>query len=139
MASPSLIRTYRFRARHHYRRPEWTEEENRRAFGAWVEPHGHDYVVEVEVAGPLDEETGFVVDLGALDELLEEVLGGLDGGDLNEAIPEVREGRMIPSTEALARWLYHFLAGRIPAPARLERVRVAESDALASEFRASSP
>ena len=139
MSPSSLIRTLRFRASHHYRRIEWTEGENRRVFGPYLEPHEHEFVVEVQVGGPRDGETGFVVELEALDALLERVLAPLRGSDLNQAIPDAREGRMLPSTESLARWLFQALRDGIPPPARLERVRVAESDSLASEYRESPP
>lgn len=101
-----LIRTHRFRATHHYRRPAWTEEENRRVFGPQADPHAHDWRVEVHVAGPLDPQTGWCVDLGALDAALGRITLGWDGGDLNALIPEVAQGVMTPSTENLARWIH---------------------------------
>jgi 6-pyruvoyl-tetrahydropterin synthase len=85
------------------------------------------------VRGPIDAH-GFVVDLVALDGLLQSVIGPLDGADLNRAIPGMAEGVVQPSTEAVARRLWDQLAGRVPRPARLARVRVAESDALAAEY-----
>ena len=73
------------------------------------------------------------LELGALDALLEELVGPLRESDLEEAIAEVRDG-MIPSTENLARWAFDRLAGRMPGTSRLVKVRLAESDALAAEF-----
>lgn len=134
MARASLIRTVRFRAAHHYRRREWTEEENRRVFGSSVEPHEHEYALEVTVTGDVDPSTGFLVDLPSLDDVLEQAVGPLRGRDLVEAIPEAREGRMLTSTENLAGWFFGRLRDRIPGSARLERVRVAESAGLAAEF-----
>lgn len=135
MGEASLTRTVRFEARHRYAREEWTEEENRRAFGPSAEPHQHEWAVEVTVRGPIDARTGFVVDLEDLDSRIRRVVGPFDQGDLNEAIPEVRQGRMIPTTESLARWIWERLAGEVPGTARLVRVRVVESDELASEYR----
>lgn len=82
-------------------------------------------------------ETGFVVDLEALDEAIQEVVSELDGQDLNEALPEVREEGALPSTENLARWIWKRLASRVSQPATLEKVRVAESETLAAEYRGS--
>ncbi len=131
----SLIRTVRFSATHHYRVRGWDAERNRETFGAQAEPHGHEYVVEVAVAGPPDPETGFVTDLGHLDTVLHhEVVEPLDGHDLNRVIPEVAEGAMQPSTEALAEWVYRRVAPRIGDPARVIRVRVWESDELAGQI-----
>ncbi len=132
----TLTRTVRFRARHHYARPDWPEERNRAVFGETVHPHAHDYTLQVTVAGTIDPETGFLVDLGKLDSLLQrEVVARLDRGDLNDEIPEVREGSMLPSTESLARWFWRLLDERIPPPARLERIRVAEGPELWAEYR----
>lgn len=99
-----------------------------------MNPHGHNYRVEVTVGGEVDPETGFVVDLEGLDALLTEVIRRpLEQQDLNRVIPEVESGQMTPSTENLALWLWNRLYGRIPGSARLERLRVFESDTLAAE------
>ena len=132
MAEAALERTVRFRAHHHYRRSDWSEAMNRDAFGAVADAHAHDYLVTVAVRGPIDPH-GFVVDLPALDALLAERIGPLDGSDLNERI--FSDGRVQPSTEALARWLWDQLAERIPGSARLASVRVAEGAGLAAEYR----
>lgn len=131
-----LIRTVRFRASHHYRWPEWSDDENRRVFGEQARPHAHDWRVEVHVAGPVDPRTGWCVDLGALDTRLGEVMAGWDGGDLNALVPEVARGEMTPSTENLARWLHHSLAGEWAAPPRIVEVRVFESEGLGSVWPA---
>ncbi len=131
-----LIRRRRFVARHHYRRGGWTEERNRAVFRAQVEPHEHRWLVEVHVVGPIDPETGFTTDLARLDEELDAVLSGWDGADLNHVVPEVREGDELPTTESLARWIYHRLDGRLSPPAKLERVGVFESEELGAEYPA---
>lgn len=133
----SLVRIVGFSAGHHYRRRDWSEERNHAVFGGSVNPHGHNYRVEVTVGGEVDAETGFVVDLGQLDAVLAELIHRpLDQQDLNRVIPEVETGQMTPSTENLALWLWNRLDGRIPGTARLERLRVFESDTLAAEVRA---
>ncbi len=135
MPDAELERTVRVRAAHHYERRDWSPDRNREAFGAVAEPHPHDYAVTVTVRGPIDEH-GFAVDLPGLDALLAREIGGLEGGDLNALVPDVRAGRLQPSTEMLARWLFETLEGRIPGGARLVRVRVAESPDLAAVYPA---
>lgn len=131
-----LIRTFRVRAVHRYWRPDWSAERNRRVFGAQSEPHAHDWRVEVHVAGPVDAETGWCTDLGALDAHVRAVLAGWDGGDLNALVAEVAAGAMTPSTENLARWIHDRVAGRLERPLRLLEVRVFESDDLGSAWPA---
>lgn len=135
MPEASLVRTVRFSAGHRYWRPEWSEERNRETFGASANRHGHNYELEVTVRGEIDPRTGFCVDLAELDHLLrQEVVDRLDQRDLTRALPEFSEGGRIPTTEELARWLFGLLEERIPGPARLERVRLRESDTLAAEY-----
>lgn len=140
MKSPlrlSLSRAVRFRSTHRYEIAGASELENRSRFGRYAITHPHDYVVEVTVVGPAEPPDYFVVDLDTLDALLErEIVTRFDGRDLNEEIEEVREGRMLPSTEALAGWLFDRLSPAIPGEARLVRVRVAESDDLAATYEA---
>lgn len=129
----SLVRVYSFAARHHYGRKDRSDAWNRERFGAQAEPHEHRYRLEIAVGGRADPDTGFVVDLNALDEAVVPVVEGLEGSDLNRAVPEVRAGRMQPSTEALANWFWERIEGRLPKGVQLRRVRVWESDRLGAE------
>src|SRR3954470_17135737 len=103
-----LERRYGWSASHLYRRPEWSEEENRARFGkcANLPGHGHNYRLFVTVSGEIDPVTGFVVDLGALDSLVQgKVVERLDHQHLNFALPEFGEGGKIPSSENLVEWV----------------------------------
>ena len=123
-----LTRTARFAAAHRYHRPEWSEARNREVFGPCANPHGHghNYVLEVTVAGTPDPETGFCVDLGALDALLREhVVAPLDHRHLNHDVPEFAAGT-IPTTENLVVLIWNRLERRIPGGARLVRLRLRE-------------
>ena len=135
----ALERRYRFSASHLYRRPEWSEAENRVRFGkcANLPGHGHNYRLYVTVSGAVDPATGFVVDLGALDALVQEhVVERLDHQHLNAALPEFVEGGAIPSSENLVRWIHEQLADRMPAGSRLTRLRLEEDEDLAAEWTA---
>ena len=136
-----LERRYRFSASHLYRRPEWSDEENRRRFGKCaIEPgHGHNYRLWVVVTGPVDPETGFIVDLGALDEVVRElVLEPLDHHHLNHAIPEFAAGEQIPSSENLLTWIRQRVEPAIPGGARLHSLRLAEDEDLAATWVAAA-
>ena len=133
----SLERRYRFSASHLYRRPEWDEATNRACFGkcANLPGHGHNYRLYVSVRGEADPATGFVVDLGRLDALVQEqVVERLDHQHLNAALPEFGEGQAIPSSENLVRWIHRQLEGRLPAGAELARLRLEEDEDLAAEW-----
>lgn len=124
----TLTRTVRFAAAHRYWRDDWSAERNRDVFGACANEHGHghNYVVEVTVAGEPDPRTGFVIDLGLLDRILEEeIRRPLDHRHLNHDVPEFGSGGLVPSTENIARYIWKRLEPRIVG-ARLARVRLRE-------------
>lgn len=132
-----LERRYRFSASHLYRRPDWSEEENRRRFGkcANLPGHGHNYRLWVAIEGSVDPATGFVADLGVLDGLIaERVLDRLDHQHLNAALPEFAEGQQIPTSENLIRWILEQLAGHLPPGTTLVRLRLEEDEDLAAEW-----
>jgi 6-pyruvoyltetrahydropterin/6-carboxytetrahydropterin synthase len=132
-----LTRVLRFSAAHRYWRPDWSEEKNRAVFGPCANPHGHghDYRLEVTVAGEVDAETGFSAELGALDAVLrEEVFAALDHQHLNHAVPEFAEGGRIPTSENVLLWIWRRVAGRELGGARLVRMRLYESDGLWVEY-----
>jgi 6-pyruvoyltetrahydropterin/6-carboxytetrahydropterin synthase len=134
-----VIRTTRFRAVHHYWNPAWSAEENLRVFGPQTQPHEHEWTVEAHVVGPIDPDTGWAVNVTVVDEALASVTRGWEQGDLGRILFEPAGRPTLPSTELLARWLFQALAPRVPSPARLERVRVAESSELAAEYPAGKP
>ncbi len=132
----TLTRVLGFRATHHYRLPGLSAEENRARFGALTEPHRHDYTCAVTVGGAPDPASGMLLDLPVLDRILAEEVSGLDGRDLNAAIPACAAGATLPTCEALAAWLFGRIAPRLPAGARLRRVRVAEDPTLYADCTA---
>jgi len=132
-----LERRYRFSASHLYRRPGWSEEENRRRFGkcANLPGHGHNYRLWVAVTGPVDPDTGFLVDLGALDATVQrEILDRLDHQHLNQAVSEFGPDGAVPTSENLISWIGPRLERALPAGVNLVRLRLAEDEDLATEW-----
>ena len=129
-----LTRKAEFSAAHYYWNEDLSPEENARVFGKCANRngHGHNYTLEVTVAGEIDPVTGFVVDLKELKDVLErEVVGVYDHRHLNLEIPEFRT--TIPTTENIAIAIWRRLDGKIPH-ARLHRVRVYEMADLFADF-----
>lgn len=137
MPRASLTRRIRFSAAHRYRRPEWDDERNRTVFGSCANPsfHGHNYTCDVTVGGDVDPTTGFVVDLGTLDDVLrEEVMDRFDHRNINTEVAEFADGKLIPSGENLARFIFERVQARLDGGARVTRVTVAEDDTLSATF-----
>lgn len=129
-----LTRKAEFSSAHYYWIDDWTEEENRRVFGKCANRngHGHNYTVEVMVAGEIDPVSGFVVDLKQLKDIVErEVIVAYDHRHLNLEVPEFRAS--LPTTENIAIAIWNRLDNKIPN-AKLHRVRVYEMPDLFADF-----
>jgi 6-pyruvoyltetrahydropterin/6-carboxytetrahydropterin synthase len=132
-----LTRRVSFAAAHRYRRADWSDERNAEVFGACSRPnfHGHSYVCEVTVTGDLDPETGFVADLGVLDQILErEVRGRFDHANINLDVPEFAEGGLMPTGEELARFICARVQAGLGGRARVTRVSVSEDATLTATY-----
>ena len=129
-----LTRKAEFSAAHFYWSQALSPEENLRVFGKCANRngHGHNYTLEVTVAGEIDPLTGFVVDLKELKDILEkEVVGVYDHRHLNLEIAEFAS--TIPTTENIAVAIWRRLDGKIPH-AKLHKVRVYEMADLFADF-----
>jgi 6-pyruvoyltetrahydropterin/6-carboxytetrahydropterin synthase len=121
-----LGRRYRFAASHRLHSEKLTEEENSRVYGKCNNPygHGHNYVLEISVSGPVDPATGMIANLADLDGFVErEVIEAFDHRSLNEEVLAFRE--KVPTTENVCIEIYERLK-RFPN-AKLERVRIEET------------
>ncbi len=129
-----LTRRVEFSASHHYHNPAFSAEENQRIFGKCNNPngHGHNYTLEVTVKGSVDSQTGFVVDLKQLKEIMNrEVVEALDHRYLNKEVPEFAD--QIPTTENIAIAVWKRLRGKLKV-AKLHRVRIYETPDLWADF-----
>lgn len=129
----ALTRRYRFAASHRLHSPKLSEAENQRVYGKCNNPygHGHNYVVEVTVTGPVDTATGMITNLGDLDPFVQrEVIEAFDYKYLNEEVPEFLAS--VPTTENVCLEIYRRLE-KYPA-ARLERVRIEETGKNSFEY-----
>jgi 6-pyruvoyltetrahydropterin/6-carboxytetrahydropterin synthase len=131
----SLSRRYHFAASHRLHTAKLSEEENKRVYGKCSNPygHGHNYVLEVTVTGPVDPETGMIANLVELDPFVKrEVIEPFDQKFLNEEVAEFRE--QVATTENVCREIFRRLKS-FPL-ARLERVRVEETSKNSFEIEA---
>ena len=129
MSSPLTVLVSRresFNAAHQLRDPALSDDENRRLFGKCVNLHGHNYAVDVVVAGKIDEATGYVWDLKRLSAVMcQQIIQDVDHRNLNTDVPWLA-GR-IPTAENLALAFWERLQPELPA-GLLRSVRVCETD-----------
>jgi 6-pyruvoyltetrahydropterin/6-carboxytetrahydropterin synthase len=129
MSSPATVLVSRresFNAAHQLRDPGLSDDENRRLFGKCVNLHGHNYVLDVVVAGKIDQASGYVWDLKDLSDVIcRRIIDDVDHCNLNTDVPWL-DGR-IPTAENLAVAFWERLQQDLPG-GLLRSVRVAESD-----------
>lgn len=117
MKEKSLVSVYRkeqFNSAHRLNNPLWDEETNKRIFGKCNNPnfHGHNYQLIVKVTGEIDPDTGFVIDLKILSDIIsEEVKERFDHRNLNLDLPEF--SNLNPTAENIALVIWHKIRERI--------------------------
>jgi 6-pyruvoyltetrahydropterin/6-carboxytetrahydropterin synthase len=134
-----VTREVHFNAAHRLHNPQRSARWNRDVYGLCNNPgmHGHNYVLQVTVAGEPDPETGYLIDLGELKGILEETVVGLcDHRNLNTEVPFLRG--IIPSTENLVIAFWRQIEPRIKR-GRLNAVRLYETPRNFAEYRGPEP
>ena len=117
----TVCRKAHFNAAHRLHRKDWSEEKNNAVFGKCNNPnfHGHNYELIVAVTGEVDEETGYVMDMKVLSDIIEkEVEEPFDHKNLNLDVPEF--ANLIPTAEHIAYVIWHKLRKIIPTNLELE-------------------
>jgi 6-pyruvoyltetrahydropterin/6-carboxytetrahydropterin synthase len=130
-----VTRQVHFNAAHRLHNPSRSAAWNEEKYGLCNNPrwHGHNYVLEVTVAGEVDPETGYLLDLGELRDLLEaRIVKPCDHRNLNEEVPFLRG--VIPSTENLVIAFWHELERHI-TKGRLHAVKLFETPRNFAEYR----
>lgn len=122
MPEVTVTRRMHFNAAHRVHNPALSDEENERLFGRCNNPnwHGHNYILDVSVAGPIEVRTGYVMDLAALKRVVQEtVIDKIDHRNFNLDVDFMRG--VIPTAENIVVGCWKVLAPRV-APARLVRL-----------------
>ena len=134
----SVVRATRrthFSAGHRLYRPDWSDERNEEVFGECSNPswHGHNYELDVTVEGSVDPETGFVMDLKQLKDVLEaRVVSDLDHRNLNTDVAWL--SGINPTTENLAVAIWNRICDALPSDVRLASVVVHETPRNSVEY-----
>ncbi len=135
MPTVYVTRKAHFNAAHRLHNPARSEAWNQQTFGKCNSPnwHGHNYHLEVTVAGEPDPDTGYVIDLAVLKRIVEErVIDKVDHKNLNLDV-DFLQGVM-PSTENFVVAIWRELEDALPA-GRLHCIRLHETDNNAAEYR----
>jgi 6-pyruvoyltetrahydropterin/6-carboxytetrahydropterin synthase len=128
MPRVTVTRRLRFNAAHRVYNPSFTDAENESTFGKCNNPnwHGHNYILDVSVEGPIDERTGYVIDLSKVKALVtRELLSKVDHKNMNLDVPFM-QGH-IPTSENIIVEFWKILEPAL-APAKLVRLVLWETE-----------
>lgn len=117
----TAYRKAHFNAAHRLYRPDWSNEQNKAMFGKCSNPHfhGHNYDLEVGVTGEVDPETGYLIDLKILKDIIKEhVEDAMDHKNLNIEVEEFKT--LIPTAEHIAFVIYNRIKKHLDAKFELE-------------------
>ena len=134
-----VTRQVHFNAGHRLHNPTKSARWNFEKYGLCANPsmHGHNYVLEVTIAGEPDPDTGYIIELGALKALLEErIVKPCDHRNLNTEVAFLRD--VIPSTENLVIAFWHEIEPHLPA-GRLHAGTLYETPRNYAEYRGPNP
>lgn len=135
MPTVRATRRVHFSAAHRLFRSDWSEDRNAEVFGDCANPnwHGHNYELDVTVEGPIDPETGFVMDLKVLRDVVESsVIGDVDHKNLNLEVPWLRG--VNPTTENLVVEIWRRIVDALPKGIRLARLVLHETPRNSVEY-----
>ena len=132
MSNPIITKKYHFCASHKYGNADWSEEKNLEVFGKDYNTHGHNYILEVSVTGPIDQGSGWLVDLKKLGQIVKKyVVNVLDHSQIEVDI-EWLKGKQ-PSSENILVWAWDEIAPRLER-GTLHRLRLVETHSIYTDY-----
>lgn len=139
---PLIARRRVFSTAHFYEQKAYSPEQNQAVFGACYTPygHGHNYTLEMFVEGPIDRETGLVVNVTDLDVILREVTAPFDHHHISFDVPAFKD--KVPTTENLVTYFFGQMKtslAKLHPTLVLNRIRLYETDEIWAEARSETP
>ncbi len=132
MSNPFLTKVFYFNAAHQYGHEDWSDEKNWEVFGPDSKIHGHNYTLEVMVSGSINEETGFIVDIGHLKNIVKtHVIDILDHSQFDVEVAWFKNRQ--PSSENLVKFIWDQIEPSLKG-ASLHRIRLRETPTIFTDY-----
>ena len=129
---PQITKQYKFCAAHKYWNDNWDEDTNIEVFDKDVKLHGHNYDLYVTIKGPIDSDSGFIINLKYLNKIVnDKVIEVLDHSLIQDN--EWFKGKQ-PSTENLVQFIWHQILPEISLPAKLHCIKLRETGTIFTEY-----
>ena len=130
---PFITKQYKFCAAHRYWNNRWTEAENFENFGDDIYLHGHNYNLDITISGEINTDSGFIVNLQKLNNIVQEnVISIMDHSQIEKDI-DWFENRQ-PSTENMVVFIWERLVSKIPSPAKLHSIKLQETSTISTTY-----
>ena len=129
---PQITKQYKFCAAHKYWNNNWSKEKNKEIFDDDIKIHGHNYDLYVTIKGPIDQDSGFIINLLFLNKIVKDkIIKPLDHSMIHEH-PYFKEKQ--PSTENLVQFIWHQISPEISLPAKLHCIKLRETGTIFTEY-----
>ena len=130
---PYITKQYKFCAAHRYWNNDWSEEKNKEVFDKDIYVHGHNYLLFITISGPIDPDSGFIINLKDLDELISnKVLDIMDHSQIEKDIDWFIKKQ--PSTENMVKFIWEQIDCHIIKPAKLHCIKLQETPTIFTEY-----
>ena len=130
---PFITKQFKLCAAHKYWNDKWDKDQNYKVFGDDIRVHGHNYVLDITITGPINQDSGFIFDIQELKDIVDKnVIDILDHSQIQEDIPWFK-GKQ-PSTENLVLFIWEQIADHIKDPAVLHRIKLRETPTIFTEY-----
>ena len=132
MSNPFLTKVFYFNAAHQYGHDDWSDDKNWEVFGPDSKIHGHNYTLEVMVTAEVNDETGFIVDLGQLKEIVNNnVINILDHSLFDKEVEWFNDKQ--PSSENLVIFIWSQIEPSLDG-VTLHRIRLHETPTIFTDY-----
>ena len=130
---PFITKQFKFCAAHKYWNDSWSNDKNYEVFGDDIKVHGHNYVLDITITGPINEDSGFIFDIQELKKIVDKnVISVLDHSQIQEDVKWF-EGKQ-PSTENLVLFIWESISQHIKTPAKLHKIKLRETPTIFTEY-----
>ena len=130
---PFITKQYKFCSAHRYWNAKWSKDKNRDIFGEDIKLHGHNYLLDIQISGPINPESGFIIDLKNLDSIVKTyVIDVMDHSQIEKDIAWFESQQ--PSTENMVIFIWQQIAHRIPKPSTLYSIKLQETPTIFTKY-----
>ena len=130
---PFITKQFKFCAAHKYWNDTWDHERNYKVFGDDIRVHGHNYILDITITGPVNEDSGFIFDIQDLKEIVSKnVIDVIDHSQIQEDIEWFANKQ--PSTENLVLFIWQQIVEHIKSPSKLYKIKLRETPSIFTEY-----